>query len=234
MTRSIPFMVLAAAIGFVLAPFFTPSFTGYDPSQFPVPIVRPAIQPAGYAFSIWGVIYLWLILHAGFGLWKRGDDAAWHPSRLPLLGALVLGCVWLAIAVSAPLTATAAILLMAAFALTSFLTAPTDRDRWLLSAPLGMFAGWLTAAASVSLGVVLAGYGWLSDTGSALTMLGIVLLVGLLVQSRRPRMPIYGATVVWAVIGVIVANWGSNAVVAYSAIAGAIVMAGGTLALTRR
>ena len=40
---------------------------GYDPGQFPVVIARPSIQPAGYAFAIWGLIYAWLMAHAGFG-----------------------------------------------------------------------------------------------------------------------------------------------------------------------
>lgn len=91
--------------------------------MFPVAIARPAIQPAGYAFAIWGLIYLWLIAHAIFGLWQRHDNPAWQRSRLPLtgavlLGAVWLGAVWLAIAQNYPITATVTILAMAALALT--------------------------------------------------------------------------------------------------------------------
>lgn len=70
-------ILLVATLAFGVAPFVTPPFTGYDPAMFPVYILRPSIQPAGYAFAIWSVIYLWLIAHAIFGFWKRPADAAW-------------------------------------------------------------------------------------------------------------------------------------------------------------
>ena len=47
-------LVLVATIAFVLSPFLAQPFTGFDPAQMPIPVERPPIQPAGYAFSIWG------------------------------------------------------------------------------------------------------------------------------------------------------------------------------------
>ena len=229
-----PVILALVTLAFGVAPALTPPFTGYDPGLFPVRIDRPSIQPAGYAFAIWGVIYLWLGVHAAFGLALRRTDAAWDALRVPLTVSLFLGAVWLAIAGVAPLMATLAIWVMQATALTAFLRADPARDRWLLSAPLAIYAGWLTAAAAVSLGVVLAGYGVLSDTVMTLTMLVLVLAIALVVQSRRPSMPVYGATVVWALAGVIAANWGSNPLVVGAAIAGAAVMAAATVWLARR
>lgn len=216
-------ILLAATLAFGVAPFITPPFTGYDPGIFPVEIARPSIQPAGYAFGIWGVIYTWLAVSALFGLTRR-SDAMWDSTRLPLIGALALGTVWLAIANGFPITATVAIIAMAAFSLTAFLTASPSRDHWWLQAPLSMFAGWLTAASMVSLGVVLSGYGWLSDTATALAMLTVVVVVALTVQSRRPTMPLYGGAVIWASVGVAVVNWQANPTVAYAAAAGAALL----------
>jgi hypothetical protein len=232
MNRPLAVILLIATVAFAAAPFVTPPFTGYRPGQFPVEIIRPSIQPAGYAFSIWGLIYLWLILHAGFGLWKRVDDPAWAPTRLPLTVAVVLGSVWLAIAGASPGWATAVIWVMAATAIAAFLRAPTEPDRWLLSAPLAIFAGWLSAASAVSTGVLIAGYGLLSDTGSALAMLAFVLALAVAVQWQKPRMPVYGLTVIWALVGVVVANAGLNATVALAAGAGIIGMS--LLLITRR
>lgn len=217
-------MLLLATIAFGIAPVITPPFTGYDPSLFPVSIGRPAIQPAGYAFAIWSVIYLWLILHAGFGLWKRTDDPSWARVRLPLTVAITVGVVWLWIAGQSAVWGTVTIWIMAGGALAAFLRAPTEPDRWLLSGPLAIFAGWLTAAAAVSTGVLIAGYGVLSNTGSALAMLALVLAIALVVQVRKARMPVYGLTVVWALAGVIVVNRGDNVLVAGAAAAGAVVM----------
>lgn len=227
-------ILLLVTVAFGLAPLVTPPFTGYDPSLFPVDVGRPAVQPAGYAFSIWSVIYLWLIVHAVFGLWKRADDAAWARTRLPLTVTIGVGVVWLWIAGQSAIWGTVTIWIMAAGALTAFLRAPTEPDRWLLSGPLAIFAGWLTAAAAVSTGVLIAGYGVLSNVGSALAMLAVVLGIALVVQMRKPRMPVYGLTVIWALVGVIVANWGDLAVVAWAAAAGAVVMLGALVLTGRR
>jgi hypothetical protein len=220
-------MILLLATGaFGVAPFVTPPFTGYDPALLPVDIGRPAIQPAGYAFAIWSVIYLWLILHAGFGLWQRAEDPVWAPARLPLTVAIGVGVVWLWIAGQSAVWGTVTIWIMAVAALVAFLQAPTEPDRWLLSGPLGIFAGWLTAAAAVSTGVLIAGHGLLTNVGSALAMLALVLGIALVVQGRKRRMPVYGLTVVWALGGVIVANMGEMPLVAGAAAVGALVMLG--------
>lgn len=226
--------LLLAILAMVAAPALTPAFTGYDPATFPVRIERPAIQPAGYAFSIWGLIYLWLLAHAVFGLVKRRDDPAFLRPALPLLVSGLLGSVWLAIASSAPITATLVILVMGGLAMLAYLRADQTQDRWLLAAPLAIYAGWLTAACGVSVGVILAGYGVLSNTGAALLMLAVVIAVALFVQTRRPAMPVYGATVVWAAIGVIVANWADTQIVALTAAAGALIVALWTLITLRR
>jgi hypothetical protein len=226
--------LLLAILAMVAAPALTPAFTGYDPATFPVRIERPAIQPAGYAFSIWGLIYLWLLAHAVFGLLKRRNDPAFLRPALPLLVSGLLGSVWLAIASSAPITATFVILVMGGLAMLAYLRADQSQDRWLLAAPLAIYAGWLTAACGVSVGVILAGYGVLSNTGPALLMLTVVIAVALFVQARRPKMPVYGATVVWAAIGVVLANWADTPIVAYTASLGAVTVALWTLITLRR
>ena len=217
--------LLFATLAFGVAPFVTPPFTGYDPGLFPVQIVRPSIQPAGYAFAIWSVIYLWLIAHAVYGLWKRGENAAWDVVRLPLALAVAVGAVWLSIAGVSAIWGTVTIWIMAGAAILAFLRADPAIDRWMLSAPTAIFAGWLSAASAVSTGVMIAGYGWLSDTGAAAAMLAVVLGIAVTIQMRRPAMPIYGLTVIWALVGVIVANSSANPIVAILAASGIVVMA---------
>lgn len=226
--------LLVATLAFVIAPAFTPSFRGYDPAVFPVKIDRPAVQPAAYAFAIWGLIYLWLIAHAGFGLWKRSDNAAWSKPLVATFGAVLLGTVWLAIATRAPLPAAVVIVIMAVLAIAAFLQTEPQQDRWLLSAPLAVFAGWLTAASAVSTGVILAGYGILGDRASALAMLVLVLIVASIVQSRKANMPLYGLTIIWAIIAIAVASWTRDPVVAGAASVGVLIMAALTAALSRQ
>lgn len=210
-------LVLVLTLAFGAAPLLTPPFTGYPPGIFPVVIDRPAIQPVGFAFSIWGLIYLWLILHAVWGFWRRAKSIDWDETRLPLATALALGTVWLWIAPHFPLVATLAIIVMMVAALSAFLAADEFYDPWILSAPLAIFAGWLSAAASVSLGIVLAGYGLLDNRDAALAMLVVILILASIVQASRPLMPVYGLTVIWALGGIVLANLRDQIIVAGAA-----------------
>jgi hypothetical protein len=227
--RTIAALTLALTAAFAIAPALSPSFAGYQPDQLPVIIARHAVQPSGYAFSIWGVIYGWLIVHAGFGLVRRTADPTWMAVRPALIGAAALGTIWLFIAANAPLLATAVILVMAACAITAFLRAETARDRWLLSAPLAIFAGWLSAASLVSVGIMLGGYGILPHKTAALVMLALLVGGGIYIQSRRPLMPVYGATLVWAIIAVAVANFDSAPTLAIAALTAAALTGGATV-----
>jgi hypothetical protein len=216
--------LLVATIGFGAAPLITPPFTGYDPGIFRVRVDRPSIQPAGYAFSIWALIYLGLIAHALFGMLARRADAAWDAVRVPMAVSITIGTIWLWIAPGYPITATAAIWAMLGLAGLALLRV-SAQDRLLLATPIAIYTGWLTAAANVSLGVVIAGYGWLTDTESAAAMLALALTIGVSVQLRRPADFAYGLTLIWALIGIVVVNWQPNVTVSALAAGGILVMA---------
>lgn len=207
MTRVWAALVLLAAVVFAASPLYTQGFNGFEPDEFPVPQNDPPVQPAGYAFSIWGLIYLWLIAGAAFGLLKRSDDPDWAAMRPPLVVSLAIGATWLPVANLSPVVATVLILAMLASALLSLFRVG-DTDRWLQQAPVAIYAGWLTAASSVSIGLLLGGYGLLSSTWSAIVALSLGLVLALVAQYRLHRAPEYGITVIWALIGVIVANTG--------------------------
>ena len=222
--RARAILLLCLAILFALTPLMLPSFDGYDPEDFPVRVLRPSVQPAGYAFSIWLLIYAGLILHAGYGLLQRADDPVWDRARLPLMVAMVLGTTWVALAEDQPVAATVTILIMLVAALTAVLRSGRVDRLWLMP-PVALLAGWVTAAAGAASGVTLAGLGWLSDTASAVVCILAVLLLAVAMQLRLGRVPEYGAAVVWALVGIVVANWGLNAPVAWLAAGGAAVMA---------
>jgi hypothetical protein len=187
---------------------------------------QPAIQPAGFAFAIWGVIYLWLLVAAGFGLLQRAEAADWDPHRWPLIGAMVLGAGWIWIAVQSPILATVVIWAMLALALWALARAPS-RDYWLAGAPLGLFAGWLTAASFVSLGVVLAGYGIFgSGRIAALVLLPLAAVFAVAVYLRLAPGGAYPLAAGWGFFGIAVANIGRHADVATLAVVALSVLAG--------
>ena len=193
-------------VSFLISPALSAPFAGFRADQLPIPQIDPPIQPAGYAFAIWGVIYLWLMISAAYGLWARADDAAWNRARPGLIISLALGTPWLWVANHSPVGATVLIFGMLAGAIAALMTAPKT-DRWWFQAPVALYAGWLTAASFVSLGSAAAGYGILTD-GIGWAWIGIsgALLTGLSILWTKPQAPEYATTLVWALVGIIVAN----------------------------
>ncbi|MEB8388484.1 tryptophan-rich sensory protein [Rhodobacteraceae bacterium KMM 6894] len=218
-----PFLVLLAALAFAISPFLTPGFGGFDPNQFPVPQNNPPVQPAGYAFGIWGLIYIWLIAGAAYGVWARRDDPEWQDMRLPLLGSLVVGSGWLAVANTSPIWATVLIWVMWGGAVLAVLRAPYG-DRWLGRGPVGLYAGWLTAASCVSVGLMLAGYGWMAQVPAAMLSLALALGLTVLIMRQRPDALAYPLGVIWALIAVCVANAGGSLAVLGLAAIGALLL----------
>ncbi|MFS4439540.1 tryptophan-rich sensory protein [Paracoccaceae bacterium GXU_MW_L88] len=233
MTRFLPHLVLLFAVLFALSPLASDSFNGYTADQFPVANDRWPVQPAGWAFSIWGVIYLWLIAGSAWGLVKARDDADWQAMRGPLAISLFIGIFWLAAANASPFLATIMIIAMAVTAIMAFLRAGAGDRVWQV-APVGLYAGWLTAATGVSIAIIFSGYGLLPPQAAAWLLILAVLAASLWVQTRRPTGITYPIAVGWALVGVVAANWGTaTASVAILAALGVVALAVNGLRLRR-
>lgn len=216
-------LVLLAAIAFAISPVLTEPFTGYDPAQLPRPVDNPPIQPAGYAFAIWGIIYLWLIVGAGFGLLKRATAPEWQAMRPALLLSMVIGASWIPVALAAPVTATVLIIAMLVTALIALYRAPKS-DAALAAAPIALYAGWLSAASIVSSATVIAAYTGLDTT--IISIAGLILVgavAGLVIRTTAHPLP-YAAAVIWALVGVVVANAATDNMITLGAAMGIIIV----------
>ncbi|MEJ6402358.1 hypothetical protein [Yoonia sp. 2307UL14-13] len=205
MTNAKAILTTILTLTFVLSPIVTDPFSGFRADQLPNPQIEPPVQPAGYAFTIWGLIYAWLVISAGFGLWKRADADDWNRARLPLIISLAVGTPWLAVANASAVWATILIFVMAAGAIAALIRSPM-RDEWFFRVPVGIYAGWLTAASFVSLGSTAAGYSLLTDQiGWAYLGISGALVIGLYVTYLTNTLA-YALTIVWALVAIIVAN----------------------------
>lgn len=225
-------LTLIVTLSFVLSPLFTSPFSGFRADQLPFPQIDPPVQPAGYAFAIWGVIYGWLVVSAVYGIWKRTEDGAWDRARPALILSLAVGTPWLAVANASAIWATVMIFAMMITAIVALLNAP--EDRWTFRVPVGLYAGWLTAASFVSLGSTAAGYG----IGPAQLGWAYIGIVGALIVTtavlRAVACPAYGLAVVWALVGIIVANGTAQLGVSLLAGAGAVALLGLSAATSGR
>ncbi|MGR3802270.1 hypothetical protein [Marinibacterium profundimaris] len=236
MTRPSPLMaivVLLATAAFIASPLLTGGFRGYDPTQFPVPQVDPLIQPPGWTFGIWAVIYVWLGVSAGYGVVMRMTEPDWAPMRPTMALATAVGATWLPVAQVSPFLATVLIFVMAVSAIVALHDAPF-LDHWWARAPAGLFAGWLTAASFVSLGLVLAGYGLFSDRGAAILCLLLALAVAAFVIWTVRDTAMYEAAIAWALAGIFLSSLPHDRMVSALSGLGAVVIGLMALRSTQR
>jgi len=192
------------------------------------------VTPAGYAFSVWGLIYLSLVAYAVYQLRPARRDKRIH-DRLaaPLLAISLLSMGWLVLFNAEWLLGS--VLVMLGMLGTALLLLVRSRE-WVLSrrgegwlsVPFSLYAGWLTVAAIVNVSVYLSSLGWrgypLNPTLWALVLLtaAVGIAVGV---SWRLRDAAYAAVVAWGCLAIWVARRPENETVALTALAAALVLA---------
>ena len=218
-------LVLVTALAFAVAPFLSPDFGGIDPDRYPVPQLNPPVQPIGWAFSIWGPIYLWLVAHAVFGAVKRRKDAQWDKGRMALALSLAVGAIWLPVALVSPIWATILIWIMLITALFASYQIADATPAWIAKWPVALYAGWLSAASFVSIGLLLAGFGFVGEFAAAVIALGLATAFAGFNAHRLKSWP-YAIAVSWGFVGIAVANIGSAITLTIAALVAAIIVLG--------
>lgn len=220
-------LTLVAALTFVILSYVAPEFRGYTSEQLPFIEPESAVEPAGYAFAIWGVIYAWLVAGAAWGLWRHAEDPAWDRFRWPLILSMALGATWIRLAVYDPILATVVIWVMLGLAVLALWRTPAGDDSalWLARVPVGLLAGWLTAASCASLGLLLAGFGWLpSSRVAAWVVVPLAALLALAVLWRPSPAGAYVIAAGWGLVAIAVRNAGQNPDVVVLALAATVIL----------
>jgi len=209
--------------------------TGEISDSFPV-----LITPAGYVFAIWGVIYLGL---AGYALWQSLPAQAANPRvralALPVtignLANLVWILLWHYLWIGSSLIAMLVLLASLIVTYLRLRPAPGTADaRVALSraeriwarGTFSVYLGWITVATVANVTVSLYDAGW---DGGFLPAQGwgvVTLLVATALGTRmllRYRDGGYAAVLVWAFVGIVVAQ-SSSTFVAGTAVVGALVL----------
>ncbi|WP_295925113.1 hypothetical protein [uncultured Xanthomonas sp.] len=170
------------------------------------------IVAAGYAFAIWGVIFL---LDLAFGLWqssaRRRRVSALAQVRAPAALGFALTAAWMPVfsqqhfllALAVIWTALAAMLL-AALRLSRDPAPESGQTLWAWL-PLSLHAGWLSLAAFLNTAQVIVAYRWLSTErmlpwSLVLFALAAALLLGMN-RAMRGNLA-YAAAALWALAAV--------------------------------
>lgn len=204
---------------------------------------RTLITPAGWAFSIWGLLYLGCGI---FAVWQalpgQKSNALLGRIAWPAAGIFFLNGLWATYTQFADLTAISVIIIVAGLAcaltclrrLSGNWQMLTAGERWLAAPVLCALAGWLTAATIVNVAAALTYHGLAELFPKALTAAVIVVVGGLIVAAATARSrgcPWYALPFLWALLAIYLAGGQQEQSVAYAAIAAAIIVAIAAFAL---
>jgi hypothetical protein len=181
--------------------------TGEISNRFPV-----LFTPAGYVFSIWGVIYLGLLAFGIYqllpsqknnsrmeklGYWFFMSNFfnsawifAWHYNQFPLSLLIMLGLL--------------ASLLVIYLRLQVGIRPVSTREKWLVNIPFSIYLGWISVATIANFSVVLYNAGW-DGFGFPAAWTILVLAVGVALGTAMVflrKEVAYPAVLVWAFAGI--------------------------------
>lgn len=182
------------------------------------------VVPAGYAFSIWGLLFA---LSIAWGIWQvlpSGGKDSVVARRLgwPLAAAFAASILWM---VLSQLTENGwhlvlVILIVLAASLTAFFinrrlthsgAATGWAEQWIVRPLVGMLAGWVSVATFANIAGAALVSGAIEAEGTAGTVAAVLILLaaggftlGVLWMAKGS--PWYAAAVVWALIAILYAN----------------------------
>lgn len=131
------------------------------------------ITPAGYAFSIWALIYLWLLAFSIYQMLPTASERV-RKVRWLYLASCLLNGVWLWFWHHGQVAVCVVLILLLAAVLALIVRQlaerTTFREATLSKAPFGIYFGWITCAAFVNLNILASE---LVPSAALLNVLGI-------------------------------------------------------------
>lgn len=185
--------------------------------------------PAGYVFSIWGLIYLALMGFAVFqALPAQQNNAAVRAIGWWFALSNVANALWIVFWHSGdyPLTLVVMLALLASLVISyrrlTVLDGANAATRWFVRFPFSLYLGWITVATVANASAVFIDLGW--DGTPLSPVLWTVLMVSVatvlsLVMLYQHRDLTYSGVIVWALIGIMVKQSAYAPIVAASGMA---------------
>jgi hypothetical protein len=171
--------------------------------------------PAGYVFSIWGIIYTLLIIFSIYQILpKQREKPFINKISYYYIIASIANIIWIILWVNeyiVPSTAMMFILLVSLVAIYLRLnigkTKTEKVEKLVVHLPFSVYLGWITVATIANVAVSLKVFNWtglgLSDIIWTVLMIAIATLVTLLVIFSRKDWG-YSLVIIWAFIGIII------------------------------
>ena len=193
--------------------------------------------PAGYAFAIWGIIYLGLIAHGIFQV-----RSAFSPNRddtfISQMGPWFIianlanaGWIWFWLTEQTGISVVMMLIILISLII---LIIRLNMERWDAPLPilawvwwpLCLYSGWIAVATIANVAAYLKKSGWeflFSDLTWAIIMVTVATLLNLfLILTRNMRE--FAAVGIWALLAIAVRHWGAIPSLQWTALLGAVVL----------
>ncbi|MEM6319851.1 MAG: hypothetical protein AAF960_19415 [Bacteroidota bacterium] len=188
---------------------------------------EPLIVPAGYAFAIWGPIYLGLIGFPILNFIKRVNrkHELWSKVRTWYALNVVANGIWLAFASYSWQWLTVLVIsfmLYSLFRINELLIALKEAGQtvnfWGERLVFSLYFAWVTLATALNVSSALhfyewAGFGLSEVTWSLIILPAVALVAGAILLKYRDAA--FGGVVVWAFLAIAVRHWGTIPSIAY-------------------
>ena len=203
--------VLAAAILQVVAATYL-SIGNFDTTERTLQVF---IQPASWAFSIWGLIYLFSFIYAVYQIIPKNDNRLLDATRVPALIAFLSSIAWLYFAGSGDWLTwfTAPVLFLMAIALTYVVCAPegnSKKETLFSKKLLYPYAAWTGIAAWLNIQTLVTDKGIITtdvlNITANLILFGLIAVFTLSYFKKSGYSIFYGGVLIWAGVGVVFAN----------------------------
>ncbi len=213
-------LVLLATLGTIA--FNGLAATGYVNGVTPEVIsdkYPTVLTPAGYAFTIWSLIYLGMIAFSVYQL-LPSKMSRFRPVRTAYILSCLLNCAWIYFwhreAIGICLVLISAWLITLIFIMVQLSGATKAREALFTTAPFGIYAGWVTAATLVNLAVFLS-FIDVKMSPQSWNIFGAVAIavavVAALVVRVKIRNFLYPLAVAWAATAIAIKQSGNTAII---------------------
>ena len=236
-------VVALAVIGTIFINYYanTHPFNGQTMGQ--VSAKYPTLlTPAGYAFAIWGLIFLSLAIYAGWQLLPAQRRLTFPDAvAAPLALACVATSAWVVLFAHERIMASVGVMLLILLCLAVAYGRArrrifADAAPMLAGVPFSLFLGWISVASVLNVTIALRHLGWQPAEG-VLVMLALGLLVAVvalgLIISRVFRDAVFPLVLAWALVAIWVVRLREVPELGWAALACATVVAIGGVLLSR-
>lgn len=193
--------------------------------------------PAGYAFSIWVLIFLALLAQAIFFI-RRAFDTEKDSDFLSQIGPYLIMAnigngLWIYMWLM-EYTGISVIVMFGILASLLITILSTNMERWdaprpiifWLWWPIALYSGWISVATIANISAYLAKTGWtggITEITWAIIMIIVAVVVNLFMIATR-NLREFACVGIWALIAIAVRHWGSVPSLQWTALIGAIVL----------